>query len=77
MGNDLMHIPVFAQTIARCDAVLRPRGIDIYEILTTDDTTIFDNIVNSFVAIISMQVYKRNKIFRKKKHSFFFVFNHR
>ena len=40
----------------RCDRVLRPLGVDIYHVITTDDKTIFDNIQNSFIGIAAMQI---------------------
>lgn len=56
MGKDLLQIPVFAETVDRCDSVLRPKGIDIRHILTSDDPSLFDDIVNAFVGIITVQV---------------------
>ncbi|XP_065212309.1 fatty acid synthase-like [Planococcus citri] len=56
MGKGLLDIPVFANAIERCDKVLRPYGVDIYNILTSDDPTLFDDIVNAFVGIIAVQV---------------------
>ncbi len=56
MGKGLLDIPVFSQAVDRCDKVLRPRGIDIYHILTSDDHTLFNNIVHAFVGIITIQV---------------------
>lgn len=56
MGNGLLDVPIFAETVQKCHNILKPRGIDIYHILTTDDPTIFDNIVHAFVGIITIQV---------------------
>ncbi|XP_011878072.1 PREDICTED: fatty acid synthase [Vollenhovia emeryi] len=56
MGTDLMRFPVFAEAIKKCDAVLRPRGVDIINILTNKDKTIFDNILHSFVGIAAVQI---------------------
>lgn len=56
MGKDLLCLPVFAETVNRCDKVLKPKGIDIYHILTSDEPTLFDDIVNAFVGIITVQV---------------------
>lgn len=61
MGKGLLDIPVFANAIERCDKVLKPKGVDIYDILTSDDPTLFDNIVNAFVGIIAVQVRISNK----------------
>lgn len=53
-----MRIPVFAEAIKKCDAVLKPRGVDIINIITNKDKKIFDNILNSFVGIAAVQVLK-------------------
>jgi fatty acid synthase len=56
MGKDLMNIPIFAKAVEKCDSVLKPRGIDIKNILTSQDSKMFDNILNSFVGIAAVQV---------------------
>ena len=56
IGEDLMRLPVFAESVKKCDAVLKPRGIDIKYILTDKNPEIFDNVVNSFVGIATVQV---------------------
>ncbi|XP_025993195.1 fatty acid synthase [Solenopsis invicta] len=56
MGIELMRFPVFAEAIKKCDAVLRPRGVDIINILTNTDKSIFDNILHSFVGIAAVQI---------------------
>lgn len=56
MGTHLMKLPVFAAAISKCEAVLKPRGIDIQHILTSQNLNLFDNIVNSFVGIAAIQV---------------------
>ena len=56
LGEDLMRLPVFAESVEKCDAILKPRGIDIKHILTDKNPEIFDNVVNSFVGIATVQV---------------------
>ncbi|XP_011703203.1 PREDICTED: fatty acid synthase [Wasmannia auropunctata] len=56
MGAELMRFPVFAEAVKKCDAVLRPRGVDIINILTNKDKSTFDNILNSFVGIAAVQI---------------------
>ncbi|XP_071447989.1 fatty acid synthase-like [Hetaerina americana] len=56
MGKDLLRLPVFAAAIASCDAVLKPRGLDIYRIISDPDPKIFDDILNSFVGIAAVQI---------------------
>lgn len=56
MGRELLKIKVFADSIAKCDKVLAPKGINIYNILTDDNPKIFDDILNCFVGIACIQV---------------------
>lgn len=57
MGKDLMKFPIFASAVAKCDTLLKEHNVDILNILTNEeDTTIFDNILNSFVGIACIQV---------------------
>jgi len=57
MGADLMKLPTFSNAIEKCDSILKPRGIDIKYILTSQDPKLFNNILNSFVGIAAVQVY--------------------
>ena len=56
MGKSLLNLPLFAETVAKCDKVLREKDIDIYKILTSHDPQLYDDIVNAFVGIITVQV---------------------
>ncbi|XP_047348390.1 fatty acid synthase-like [Vespa velutina] len=56
MGKSLMKIPIFAQAIKKCNAILKPRGYDIEQIICDNDPTIYDNIVNSFLGIAAIQI---------------------
>ncbi|XP_063988184.1 fatty acid synthase-like [Diachasmimorpha longicaudata] len=56
MGSSLLRLPVFANAIKKCDAVLKPHGVDIYDILTNPDKSTFDNILHSFVGIAAVQI---------------------
>ncbi|XP_028036542.1 fatty acid synthase-like [Bombyx mandarina] len=56
MGKQLMRIPIFAASIERCRRVLEPKGVNIVDILTSSDSTIFDNILHSFVGIAAVQI---------------------
>lgn len=51
-----MRFPIFAQAIKKCDAALKPHGVDIVDIITNKDRKTFDNILNSFVGIAAIQV---------------------
>ncbi|KAH9645163.1 hypothetical protein HF086_005708 [Spodoptera exigua] len=56
MGAELMRIPIFAAAIEKCQKALEPKGIDIVNILTNPDKTIYDNILHSFVGIAAVQI---------------------
>ncbi|KAM7359337.1 fatty acid synthase 3 [Cochliomyia hominivorax] len=56
MGSSLMIIPQFRKSIELCHAVLQTKGIDLINILTSSDPTVFDNILHSFVGIAAIQI---------------------
>ncbi|XP_034946083.1 fatty acid synthase [Chelonus insularis] len=56
MGTALLRFPVFAEAIKKCDTVLKPRAVNIYDILTNPSKSTFDNILNSFVGIAAIQI---------------------
>uniref|UniRef100_A0A1B0G5K6 Uncharacterized protein n=1 Tax=Glossina morsitans morsitans TaxID=37546 RepID=A0A1B0G5K6_GLOMM len=56
MGSSLMAIPKFRESIERCQKVLESKGLNLIEILTSTDATIFDNILHSFVGIAAIQI---------------------
>lgn len=56
MGRELMALPVFAESIAKCDAVLKTEGVDLKAILSSSDPNIFDDVTNSFLGIAAIQV---------------------
>jgi fatty acid synthase len=56
MGKSLLMLPVFAAAIAKCQEALKPHGVDVINIITSDDSRIFSNILNCFVGIAACQV---------------------
>ncbi|VVC29213.1 Acyl transferase/acyl hydrolase/lysophospholipase,Ketoacyl-synthetase, C- [Cinara cedri] len=56
MGKQLLTIPIFADSIQKCETILKPKGVDLIEILTSEDPKLFDNILNSFVGIAAIQI---------------------
>lgn len=56
MGSDLMNIPVFAETIERCHNILLTKGLNLKEIITTSNATTFENVLNSYVGIIAIEI---------------------
>ena len=55
MGKAMMDIEVFRNSIMKSDAILKPYGINLYDMLTSDENH-FTNVVNSIVGITSIQV---------------------
>jgi fatty acid synthase len=76
MGKSLLKLPVFASAIEKCHEALKPHGVDVINVITSDDPRIFNNIVNCFVGIAACQVcilkqlinltYHFSKILRQK-----------
>ncbi|KAG5679912.1 hypothetical protein PVAND_009448 [Polypedilum vanderplanki] len=56
MGADLMKIPIFADAIEKCHAVLATKGMNLKEIITSKDPKTFENILHSFVGIAAIQI---------------------
>lgn len=56
MASSMMKLVPFAESIHRSAAVLKPLGIDLLHLLTTDNSEIWKSTVNPFVAITSMQI---------------------
>ncbi|KAL2729284.1 fatty acid synthase-like [Vespula maculifrons] len=56
MGQALMRFTIFAKAIEKCDAVLKRYNLNIYEILTKKDNSIFDNILHSIVGTAAVQI---------------------
>ena len=59
MGSQLLKFPVFRRAIEECQEALRPHGVDLFDVLTSQDPKLFDNILNSFVGIAAVQVMIR------------------
>lgn len=56
MLGDLMQIDVFAESIRKSCSILNKKGVDLLKILSSEDPTIYDNILHCFVGIAAMQV---------------------
>ncbi|XP_072378050.1 LOW QUALITY PROTEIN: fatty acid synthase-like [Diabrotica undecimpunctata] len=56
MGRDLLNIPVFKSTINRCARVLEPYGIDLLNVITSEDPKVFDNFINLFCGIGTIEI---------------------
>ncbi|PSN47450.1 hypothetical protein C0J52_01938 [Blattella germanica] len=56
MGKSLMQIPTFSEAISKCEKTLKEFGVNVKDIITSDDPNIFNNIVNCFVGNAAYQV---------------------
>lgn len=56
MGRSLLQLPIFKDSIEKCHRILEKKGLNLMEILTSDDPTIFENILHSFVGIATIQI---------------------
>jgi len=56
MGRDLLALPPFRASIDKTANTLKNLGLDLYAIFESNDKTIFDNVLNSFVGIAAIQV---------------------
>ncbi len=66
MGRDLMHLDIFEDSIMKSNSILERQGINLYDIIMSEDENIFNEVLNSFVGIAAMQVkslYARDIIY--------------
>ena len=56
MGRKMMDIDVFKASILKSDTVLKPLGVQLYQLLMDGDEYALADIVNSFVGIVAIQV---------------------
>lgn len=56
MGRELLNLSPFQTSIEKSANVLKTVGLDLYAILNSNDKTVFDNVLNSFVGIAAIQV---------------------
>lgn len=56
MGKSLMQLPIIKASIEKSHRVLEKKGLNLIQILTSDDPKIFENILHSFVGIAAIQI---------------------
>jgi fatty acid synthase len=56
MGKYLLKLPIFAAAIEKCHRALEPHGVDLINVITSDNPKLYDNILNCFVGIAACQV---------------------
>ncbi len=57
MGQELMRIQVFRNSVKQCSEALRPLGVDPYSLIMNGDDDVFKNTMHSMVCIAAIQVY--------------------
>ena len=58
MGKELMQIDAFRDSMKRSDAVLKPLGISVLDLVMNGNDKTFDDVLHSFVSILAIQVRK-------------------
>ena len=56
MVSDLMKVPRFAESINKSHSTLMTKNINLKQIIKSLDETVFDNVLNSSVGIISIEI---------------------
>ncbi|CAH0729423.1 unnamed protein product, partial [Brenthis ino] len=56
MARALMRLPLFAASVQRSAAALKPHGIDLLHVLSDAPDAAFDDVIASFVSIAAVQV---------------------
>lgn len=56
MGKSLMIFSKFRETVEHCHNILKPFGVDLTAIVTSDNPKVFDHIVNAFIGISCIQI---------------------
>jgi len=59
MGRDLMQFHIFEESIKKSSLHLSQHGIDLCDLIMNAKEEAFDHVLNSFVAIVSVQVNKQ------------------
>ncbi|KAJ8319450.1 hypothetical protein KUTeg_004541 [Tegillarca granosa] len=56
MGQDMMELNVFHQSIMKSQSILKEHGIDLYKLIMEGKDNSYDSVLHSFVALASIQV---------------------
>lgn len=56
MISDLMKLPVFSESIEKSHSVLLCKDVNLKEILSLNEKSIFDNVLNSYVGIVAIEI---------------------
>ncbi|KAG5671364.1 hypothetical protein PVAND_001565 [Polypedilum vanderplanki] len=63
MGRDLMKVPLFAESIEESHEILFQKGINLKEILNSNEEKTFENVLNSYVGIVSIEIALTDVLF--------------
>ena len=66
MGRDLMTLDCFRESIMRSDALMKPYGAQLYDILTNSTDDAFKSNINSAIGIVAIQVSSHVKMILRK-----------
>ncbi|CAH1180924.1 unnamed protein product [Phyllotreta striolata] len=56
MGRDLMNIRAFRETFERCDAAVKPYGVDLMQTIMNPPENALENLGNCFTAILAISI---------------------
>nr|XP_022904132.1 fatty acid synthase isoform X2 [Onthophagus taurus] len=56
MAKQLIEIEIFKNSIKKCSDALKPKGINLEDLLINGTDATFDNVLNSFISIAAVQV---------------------
>ena len=56
MGEEMMKFQIFEKSITRSREILLPTGLDIMNILFSEDQHVFDDVRNAFIGLVSIQI---------------------
>ncbi|EDV19158.1 uncharacterized protein TRIADDRAFT_62374 [Trichoplax adhaerens] len=56
MGQNMMKFPVFKNTITRAREILMPIGLDLINILFSEDPNVYDNVRDAFIGLVAVQI---------------------
>ncbi len=56
MGRSFLEIPLIRNSVEKCHNLLAYKGLDLIDIITSDNPNIFDNILNTFIGILAIQI---------------------
>ncbi|EZA54889.1 Fatty acid synthase [Ooceraea biroi] len=56
MGRDIMNIDICKRSLQQCADILMPHGVDLINTITISVNETYEDVVNSFVSIVAIQI---------------------